>query len=170
MGGMLSGYGQYQQGKAQQAAYNRNAETLRAQAATNLAIAGDEMASMRTQQSRDQATARAARGASGVTSEGSGAISELAIAERWNSQINDAMLSASQQDINTKHQASMQEYQGALAKAQGKAAFTSGIVSDVAGAGLSFGLGGVAGKMAGTSSGFNVGQAAMSSVSSLFKF
>ena len=131
MSSTISGYSAYQSGKAQQDAYEDNAETLRAQSAANLKLAGNEMASMRAQQSSDTATARAASAASGLTSEGTGMTREVDIAKKWNDQVSTASLSITQEDVNTRHQADMSDWQGEMAYAQGKASLAAGIFEDV---------------------------------------
>ncbi len=167
MGNSIQGFSAYQSGKAEKEAYDANADTLRAQSQANLSLAADQMAEMHGQQMRDQSSARAKQGASGLTSTGTGITSEVQIAQQWNRKVNESARSAAQQDINTRSQADMMNYQGELAKQSGKMSLATGLFSDALSFAVMGGIGGFAGG-AGAGGGFSWSQAGVAGTKSLF--
>ena len=69
---------------------------------------------MRQNQNAAMGSARAQRGGSGFTSEGSGSQAEVAVADVWESAIGDAALSNAVSDANKRFAAESARYQGDL--------------------------------------------------------
>lgn len=134
------------QGRAAQSAYYQAAANLETEARGENAIAARNMMTMRRNQSGAMASARVARGASGLTDEGTGDSAERAVAEHLEEQISNAMISAAINDQNKRYGAAMQRWQGdatmtaaANQAAQYKAAANGAIVAtaiEVAGAAI----------------------------------
>lgn len=131
---MSSDFGQSQQykyqgkaalsnGRAQQAAYEKRARALETEAVSDSHLAARNMGRMRQNQNAAVASARAARGGSGLTSEGSGQQAEIAVADVWESAIGDASLSNAISDSNKRFAAESSRHQGSMAMmaAQGEA-------------------------------------------------
>lgn len=131
---MSSDFGQSQQykyqgkaalsnGRAQQAAYEKRARALETEAVSDSHLAARNMGRMRQNQNAAMASARAARGGSGLTSEGSGQQAEIAVADVWESAIGDASLSNAISDSNKRFAAESSRHQGSMAMmaAQGEA-------------------------------------------------
>ena len=123
---MSSDFGQSQQykyqgkaalsnGRAQQAAYEKRARVLEAEAVSDSRLSARNLGRMRQNQNAATATARTARGASGLTSEGSGQQAEIAVADVWESAIGDAALSNAISDSNKRFAAESSRYQGDMA-------------------------------------------------------
>ena len=131
---MSSDFGQSQQykyqgkaalsnGRAQQAAYEKRARALETEAVSDSHLAARNMGRMRQNQNAAMASVRAARGGSGLTSEGSGQQAEIAVADVWESAIGDASLSNAISDSNKRFAAESSRHQGSMAMmaAQGEA-------------------------------------------------
>ncbi|WP_448806928.1 hypothetical protein [Akkermansia sp.] len=131
---MSSDFGQSQQykyqgkaalsnGRAQQAAYEKRARALETEAVSDSHLAARNMGRMRQNQNAAMASVRAARGGSGLTSEGSGQQAEIAVADVWESAISDASLSNAISDSNKRFAAESSRHQGSMAMmaAQGEA-------------------------------------------------
>lgn len=112
------------QGRAAREAAYVNAANTEAESASALRLAAESMATARRNQTAATASVRAARGASGLTSEGSGQQAELATAEILEKQISDMSLGAAISDQGKRHEAAMQRWEGdaALVSAQNQAA------------------------------------------------
>lgn len=102
-------------GRAQQAAYEKRARALETEAVSDSHLAARNMGRMRQNQNAAMASARAARGGSGLTSEGSGQQAEIAVADVWESAIGDAALSNAISDSNKRFAAESARYQGGMA-------------------------------------------------------
>lgn len=101
-------------GRATQAAYEKKARALEAEAVSDSHLAARSMGRMRQNQSAATASARAAQGGSGFTSEGSARQSEIAVADVWESAIGDAALSNAISDSNKRFAAESARYQGGM--------------------------------------------------------
>lgn len=123
---MSSDFGQSQQykhqgqaalsnGRATQAAYGKKAGALEREAVSDSHLAARNMGRMRQNQNAAMGSARAARGGSGFTSEGSGQQAEVAVADVWESAIGDAALSNAISDSNKRFAAESARYQGDMA-------------------------------------------------------
>lgn len=110
------------QGRAQQTFFNKRAENLEAEAVSDSHLAALNAGRMRQNQSAAMGTARAQRGASGLTSEGSGQQAEIAMAEVFENAIGDMALSNAISDSNKRHAAEVARFQGNLAMQQADAA------------------------------------------------
>ena len=102
-------------GRATQAAYEKKARALEAEAVSDSHLAARNMKRMRQNQNAAMGSARAQRGGSGFTSEGSGSQAEVAVADVWESAIGDAALSNAVSDANKRFAAESARYQGDLA-------------------------------------------------------
>lgn len=160
------------QGQAARDAAYVNAANTEAEAASALRLAGENMATARGNQTAATAAVRAGRGASGVTTEGSGLQPEIAVADVLERQISDMALGAAIHDQGKRHEAAMQRWGGDVslvsAKNQAagyKAAATGALIStgiQVIGAlagGIGAGMGAFGATTAaqGAMSGFNLG-------------
>ena len=101
-------------GRATQAAYEKKARALEAEAVSDSHLAARNMKRMRQNQNAAMGSARAQRGGSGFTSEGSGSQAEVAVADVWESAIGDAALSNAVSDANKRFAAESARYQGDL--------------------------------------------------------
>lgn len=110
------------QGRTQQTFFNKRAENLEAEAVSDSHLAALNAGRMRQNQSAAMGTARTQRGASGLTSEGSGQQAEIAIAEVFENAIGDMALSNAISDSNKRHAAEVARFQGNLAMQQADAA------------------------------------------------
>lgn len=110
------------QGRAQQTAYEKRARNLEEEAVSDSHLAALNMGRMRQNQSAAVASARAARGASGLTSEGSGQQAEIATADVFEKAIGDMSLSNAINDSNKRYAADVARFQGGLAMQQADAA------------------------------------------------
>lgn len=112
------------QGRAAREAAYVNAANTEAESASALRLAAENMATARRNQTAATASVRAARGASGLTTEGSGLQAELTTAEILEKQISDMSLGAAINDQGKRHEAAMQRWEGdaALVSAQNQAA------------------------------------------------
>ena len=110
------------QGRAQQMFFNKRAQNLEAEAVSDSHLAALNAGRMRQNQSAAMGTARAQRGASGLTSEGSGQQAEIAMADVFENAIGDMALSNAISDSNKRHAAEVSRYQGGLAMQQANAA------------------------------------------------
>ena len=112
------------QGRAAREAAYVNAANTEAESASALRLAAENMATARRNQTAATASVRAARGASGLTAEGSGLKAELTTAEILEKQISDMSLGAAINDQGKRHEAAMQRWEGdaALVSAQNQAA------------------------------------------------
>lgn len=110
-------------GRATQAAYEKRARALETEAVSDSHLSARNMGRMRQNQNAVMGSARAARGGSGFTSEGSGQQAEVAVADVWESAIGDAALSNAISDSNKRFAAQSARYQGdmAMMAAQSKA-------------------------------------------------
>ena len=70
-------------GRSTQAAYEKKARALEAEAVSDSHLAARNMKRMRQNQNAAMGSARAQRGGSGFTSEGSGSQAEVAVADVW---------------------------------------------------------------------------------------
>lgn len=102
-------------GRATQAAYEKKARALEAEAVSDSHLAARNMKRMRQNQNAAMGSVRAQRGGSGFTSEGSGSQAEVAVADVWESAIGDAALSNAVSDANKRFAAESARYQGDLA-------------------------------------------------------
>lgn len=110
------------QGRAQQTFFNKKAENLEAEAVSDSHLSARNMGRMRQNQSAAMGTALAQRGASGLTSEGSGQQAEIAMADVFENAIGDMALSNAISDSNKRYAAEVSRYQGGLAMQQANAA------------------------------------------------
>lgn len=110
------------QGRAQQMFFNKRAQNLEAEAVSDSHLAALNAGRMRQNQSAAMGTARAQRGASGLTSEGSGQQAEIAMADVFENAIGDMALSNAISDSNKRYAAEVSRYQGGLAMQQANAA------------------------------------------------
>lgn len=101
-------------GRATQAAYEKKARALEAEAVSDSHLAARNMKRMRQNQNAAMGSVRAQRGGSGFTSEGSGSQAEVAVADVWESAIGDAALSNAVSDANKRFAAESARYQGDL--------------------------------------------------------
>lgn len=101
-------------GRATQAAYEKKARALEAEAVSDSHLAARNMKRMRQNQNAAMGSVRAQRGGSGFTSEGSGSQAEVAVADVWESAIGDAALSNAVSDANKRFAAESARYQGAF--------------------------------------------------------
>ena len=97
-------------GRATQAAYEKKARALEAEAVSDSHLAARNMKRMRQNQNAAMGSVRAQRGGSGFTSEGSGSQADV-----WESAIGDAALSNAVSDANKRFAAESARYQGDLA-------------------------------------------------------
>ncbi len=129
MGTIGSNYGQYQQykyaaraaqsmGNAQKTAADKQAANLEEEARSDAFLTGQNMMRMRQNQNAATASARAARGSSGLTSEGSGNQSEIAAADALESAIGNMALSGVLADQSKRYAADTSRFQGNLAVLQ----------------------------------------------------
>ncbi len=102
-------------GRATQAAYEKKARALEAEAVSDSHLAARNMKRMRQNQNAAMGSARAQRGGSGFTSEGSGSQAEVAVADVWESAIGDAALSNAVSGATKRFAAESARYQGDLA-------------------------------------------------------
>lgn len=102
-------------GRATQAAYEKKAGALETEAVSDSHLAARNMGRMRQNQNAATASARAQRGGSGFTSEGSDQQAEVAVADVWESAIGDAALSNAISDSNKRFAAQSARYQGDMA-------------------------------------------------------
>lgn len=100
------------QGEAAKNAYYRNASNTEEEAKSANHAAARNMQTARTNQNTATAAMRTRRGASGVTSEGTGMTGELAAATVLEKQIIDMGISAAVADQSRRHEAAMQRWQG----------------------------------------------------------
>lgn len=133
------------QGRAQQAFFNKRAENLEEEAASDSHLAARNTGRMRQNQSTAMGSARAARGASGFTSEGSGSQAEIATADVFESALADMALSNAISDSNKRYAAEVSRYQGGLAMQQAESAVSQykGLARNATTAGLVQGIGSV---------------------------
>ena len=112
------------QGRAARDAAYVNAANTEAESASALRLTAENMATARRNQTAATASVRASRGASGLTTEGSGLQAELTTAEILEKQISDMSLGAAINDQNKRHEAAMQRWEGdaTLVSAQNQAA------------------------------------------------
>lgn len=94
-------------------------------------VAGQQ-AVMNMERTRQNATlargqVQAVRGASGFTSEGSGAVAEVSVLERYEQAVRDMAMSRSLQDMETRYNAGMSRKSGDLAEMGAEADFNYGM-------------------------------------------
>lgn len=144
------------QGRAQQTAAKRRAENLEAEAVSDSHLAALNMGRMRENQTAAMGSARAARGGSGFTSEGSGSQAEVSVADIFDTAIRDMSLSNAISDSNKRYAADVARFQGNLAMQQGEAAAAQykGLARNATAAGLVQGLGSVGAAALGYSLGY----------------
>lgn len=131
------------QGRAQQTAYEKRARNLEEEAVSDSHLAALNAGRMRQNQSAAMGTARAQRGASGLTSEGSGQQAEIAMADVFENAIGDMSLSNAINDSNKRYAADVARFQGGLAMQQADAAASqySNLSRNAMGAALVQGIG-----------------------------
>lgn len=144
------------QGRAQQAFFNKKADSLEAEAFSDSHLAALNMGRMRQNQTAAMGSARAQRGASGFTSEGSGQQAEIATAEVFEKAIGDMSLSNAISDSNKRHAADVARFQGNLAMQQAESAASQykGLARNATAAGLVQGIGSVGAGALGYSLGY----------------
>jgi len=145
MSGTMEGLAAYGANSAAADVHKANAGIMDQQSAANLRIAGSGIADMATEGNRAMSQERATQGASGMTSQGTGSTRESRVAMRLAEQMGVASSNAAQADINARHAADMERWNGRLKKKQGQTALWGGIVSDVIDIGLALAGQGLAG-------------------------
>lgn len=101
-----------QQGKAAKQAAFANANALRNQATANEIFARENMSRMMTNRDIQAGAAIAARGASGITSEGSGGDAESSIYKIAGMSINDIANQTASHSSMQRYQADLEEWRG----------------------------------------------------------
>lgn len=144
------------QGRAQQTFFNKRADNLEAEAVSDSHLAALNMGRMRQNQSAAMGTVRAARGASGLTSEGSGQQAEIATADVFEAAVGDMSLSNAINDSNKRHAADVSRFQGGLAMQQANAAASQyrDLSRNTMGAALVQGVGSVGAGVLGYANGY----------------
>lgn len=104
------------QGKAQRDSLYGRAARMEADNRVAGRIASDNLARLRGMQNKVQGEVRAQRGASGVTSAGSGMTAEISVLTKFEQQAQDMAFSRSQQDLNTRFAATVTRRQGDVAE------------------------------------------------------
>lgn len=157
------------QGRAQQAFFNKRAENLEEEAASDSRLSARNMGRMRQNQSAAMGSARAARGASGFTSEGSGSQAEIAMADVFESALGDMALSNAISDSNKRYAAEVSRYQGGLAmqQAQSAASQYKRLARNATAAGLVQGIGSVGSGVLGYTLGYQQSNAITGKVKEL---
>lgn len=125
---VMQGYQAYQQGKDQKKAYDKNAEILRQNAAKKRLETSLNEDIIRSQNRQKASKARAAFAELGMATS---ATTTGALAQMTAEQEENALLTRYQGEteaVNYMNQASMQNYYGRVAKANGKNAFRMGLI------------------------------------------
>lgn len=124
----VEGYEQYQQGKAEKKAYDKNADILRQNAARKRLETSLNEDIIRSQNRKKISKARAAFAEAGMATSATtmGVLGQMA-AEQENNALN-LRYQGETEAINYMNQASLQSYYGREAKRQGKNAFKMGLL------------------------------------------
>lgn len=111
------------QGEAVKSAYYQSARNKETEARGANSIAARNMMTMRRNQSAATAAMRVRRGTTNLTSEGTGAVAEQSIAERYGRAVKDQMISAAVNDKNLRYAATKLRWEGdaAMTSARNKA-------------------------------------------------